>query len=45
MAWKGVVVDVHVVGCEDAVKDVDEETDLCTVTEMAKEEQAQSISL
>ena len=38
-------MDAHLVGCEDADKDVDEETDLCTATEMAKEEQAQSSSL
>ena len=40
---KGLVVDAHVVACEDA----GEETDLCTVTEMAKVEQAllQSSSL
>ena len=46
---KGLVVDPHVVACEDADedadKDVGEETDLCTVTEMAKVEQAQSSSL
>ena len=30
---KGLVVDAHVVACEDAVKDAGEETDLCTVTE------------
>ena len=38
MAWKGVVA------CEDAEK-AGEEPDLCTVTEMAKAEQAQSSSL
>ena len=40
---KGLVVDAHVVACADA----GEETDLCTVTEMAKVEQAllQSSSL
>ena len=41
---KGLVVDAHVVACEDADKDAGEETDLCTVTEMAKGEQAQSSS-
>ena len=41
---KGLVVDSHVVACEDADKDGGEETDLCTVTEMAKVEQAQSSS-
>ena len=35
---KGLVVDAHVVACEDADKDASEETDLCTVTEMAKVE-------
>ena len=45
--WLGkrLVVDGHVVPCEDADKDAGEETDLCTVTEMAKAEQAQSSSL
>ena len=42
---KGLVVDTHVVACEDRDKDAGEETDLCTVTEMAKVEQAQSSSL
>ena len=43
---KGLVVDAHVVACEDADKDGGgEERDLCTVTEMAKVEQAQSSSL
>ena len=42
---KGLVVDAHVVACEDADNDAGEETDLCTVTEMAKVEQAQSSSL
>ena len=43
---KGLVVDAHVVACEDADKDGGEETDLCTVREMAKAaEQAQSSSL
>ena len=42
---KGLVVDAHVVACEDADKDAGEETDLCTVTETAKAEQAQSSSL
>ena len=42
---KGLVVDAHVVACEHADKDAGEETDLCTVTEMAKVEQAQSSSL
>ena len=40
---KGLDEDAHVVACEDA--DAGEETDLCTVTEMAKAEQAQSSSL
>ena len=35
---KGLVVDAHVVACEDADKDAGQETDLCTVTEMAKVE-------
>ena len=42
---KGLDVDAHVVACEDADKDASEEPDLCTVTEMAKAEQAQSSSL
>ena len=42
---KGLDVDAHVVACEDADKDAGEEPDLCTVTEMAKAEQAQSSSL
>ena len=42
---KRLVVDGHVVACEDADKDAGEETDLCTVTEMAKAEQAQSSSV
>ena len=42
---KGLVVDAHVVACEDDDKDGGEETDLCTVREMAKVEQAQSSSL
>ena len=42
---KGLVVDAHVVACEDADDDGVEETDLCTVREMAKVEQAQSSSL
>ena len=42
---KGLVVDAHVVACEDADKDADEETDLRTVTEMANLEQAQSSGL
>ena len=42
---KGLVVDTHVVACEDDDKDGGEETDLCTVREMAKVEQAQSSSL
>ena len=42
---KGLVVDAHVVACEDADKDAGEETYLWTVTEMAKVEQAQSSSL
>ena len=42
---KGLDEDAHVVACEDADKDAGEETDLCTVTEMAKAEQAQSSSL
>ena len=42
---KGLVVDAHVVECEDDDKDGGEETDLCTVREMAKVEQAQSSSL
>ena len=33
------------VACEDADKDGGEETDLCTVAEMAKVEQAQSSSV
>ena len=47
LSWlgKGLVVDAHVVACEDADKDAGEETDLCAVTEMAKVEQAQSSSL
>ena len=42
---KGLDVDAHVVACEDADKEAGEEPDLCTVTEMAKAEQAQSSSL
>ena len=42
---KGLVVDAHVVACEDADNDAGEKTDLCTVTEMATVEQAQSSSL
>ena len=42
---KGLVVDAHVVACEDADNDAGEKTDLCAVTEMAKVEQAQSSSL
>ena len=42
---KGLVVDAHVVACEDADKDAGEDTDLCTVREMAQAEQAQSSSL
>ena len=42
---KGLDVDAHVVACEDDDKDGGEETDLCTVREMAKVEQAQSSSL
>ena len=42
---KGLVVDAHVVACEDDDKDAGEETDLCTVPEMVKVEQAQSSSL
>ena len=42
---KRLVVDGHVVACEDADKDVGEETDFCTVTEMAMAEQAQSSSV
>ena len=42
---KKLVMDAHVVACEDADKDAGEETDLCTVTEMAKAEQAQLSSL
>ena len=42
---KGLDVDAYVVACGHADKDVGEETDLCTVTEMAKAEQAQSSSL
>ena len=42
---KGLDVDAHVVACEDADKDAGEKTDLCTVTEMAKAEHAQSSSL
>ena len=42
---KGLVVDAHVVACEDDDKDGGEETDLCTVREMVKVEQAQSSSL
>ena len=41
---KGFVVDAHVVACEGA-DNAGEETDLCTVTEMAKVEQAKSSSL
>ena len=45
--WLGkrLVVDGHVVACEDDDKDAGEETDLCTVTEITKAEQAQSSSL
>ena len=45
--WLGkrLVVDGHVVACEDADKDAGDETDLCTVTEMAKAGQAQSSSI
>ena len=45
--WLGkrLVVDGHVLACQDADKGAGEETDLCTVTEMAKAEQAQSSSL
>ena len=45
--WLGkrLVVDGHMVACEDADKDAGDETDLCTVTEMAKAGQAQSSSL
>ena len=44
---KRLVVDDHEVACEseDADKDAGEETNLCTVTEMAKTEQANSSSL
>ena len=42
---KGLVVDAHMVACEDADKDAGEETGLCTVTEMAVAGQAQSSSL
>ena len=42
---KGLVEDAHVVAREDADNDAGEKTDLCTVTEMAKVEQAQSSSL
>ena len=42
---KGFLVDAHVVVCEDADKDGGEETGLCTVTEMANVEHAQSSSL
>ena len=42
---KGLDIDAHVVACEDADKDAGEETDLCTVTEMAKAEHALSSSL
>ena len=44
---KGLVVDAHVVACENDDKDGGEDTDLCTVREMhmAKVEQAQSSSL
>ena len=42
---KGLVVDAHVVACEDDDKDGGEETDLCTVRDMAKVEQSQSSSL
>ena len=45
MVWKGLVVDAHVVACENDDKDGGEDTDLCTVREMAKVEQAQSSSL
>ena len=41
---KALVVDAHVVACEDADGDVGEETDLCPVTEMPMAEQAQSSS-
>ena len=42
---KGLVIDAHVVACEDTDKDAGEETDMCTVTEMATAEQAQLSSL
>ena len=42
---KGFDVVAHVVACENDDKDGGEETDLCTVREMAKVEQAQSSSL
>ena len=42
---KILVQDGHVVACEDTNQDAGEETDLCTVTETVKAEQAQSSSV